>query len=158
MALAIRGPEARYISTLVRPIALLLAGILAIWETASYVRFGHLIDPVWSSIHNPAFATFAALLAAVLIAMSIDPARRLYRWLDTDLLRAIGQRSYGFYVYHLYLISVFVTLAHAIAHGHKGIAGALLPPIALVGTLIVSWVSFRYFEAPLLRLKARFAP
>jgi peptidoglycan/LPS O-acetylase OafA/YrhL len=158
MALAIRGPEARYISTLVRPIALLLAGTLAIWETASYVRFGHLIDPVWSSIHNPAFATFAALLAAVLIAMSIDPARRLYGWLDTDLLRAIGQRSYGFYVYHLYLISVFVTLAHAIAHGHKGIAGALLPPIALVGTLIVSWVSFRYFEAPLLRLKARFAP
>lgn len=157
IALALRGPEARYIRKLALPLALLVAGSFAMWEVASYVRFGHLIDPVWSSFHNPLYATFASLVAVVLIAMSIDPGRTLYSWLNADILRSIGQRSYGFYVYHLILMSVFVTIARVIAHGHKGVAGALVPPVALVGTLIVSWISFRYFEAPLLRLKARFA-
>jgi peptidoglycan/LPS O-acetylase OafA/YrhL len=128
-----------------------------VWETLSYRQFAHLIDPIWSSYHNPIFATFAALLAAVLIAMSIDSTRTLYRWLDTHLLRAIGQRSYGFYVYHLVLGSVFAAIARAISFGHKGIAGALVPLVALIGTLTVSWTSFWYFEAPLLRLKARLA-
>ena len=158
IALALRGPEARYIGALARPLAFVLAGVFIAWEAISYRRFGHLIDPVWSSFNNPAFATFAALLAAVLIAMSIDPMRTLYRWLNIGGLRAIGQRSYGFYVYHLALIAVYAAIARAISFGHKGVAGALLAPVAFVGTLIVSWVSFRYFEAPLLRLKARFAP
>jgi peptidoglycan/LPS O-acetylase OafA/YrhL len=157
IALALRGPERKYISTLARPLALLLVVSFAAWEALSYQRFGHLIDPVWSSFHNPTYATFAALLAAVLIAMSIDPTRGLYRGLNTRVLRAIGQRSYGFYVYHLVLISVFAEIARAISFGHKGIAGALLPLVAFAGTLTVSWISFRYFEAPLLRLKARFA-
>jgi peptidoglycan/LPS O-acetylase OafA/YrhL len=89
--------------------------------------------------------------------MTIDPARTLYRWLNRGVLRAIGQRSYGFYVYHLLLISFYAAIARTLAHGHKGIAGALLPAVAVAGTLIVSWISFQYFEAPLLRLKARFA-
>lgn len=157
IALALRGPEARWIGALARPLALFLTVAFVLWEAVSYQRFGHLIDPVWSSYHNPAYATFAALLAAVLIAMSIDPSSTLYRWLDTRVLRAVGQRSYGFYVYHLVLISVFAAVARAISFGHKGVAGALLVPVALAGTLIVSWISFQYFEAPLLRLKARFA-
>jgi peptidoglycan/LPS O-acetylase OafA/YrhL len=93
----------------------------------------------------------------VLITMSIDPTRALYRWLNTGMLRAIGQRSYGCYVYHLVLISAYAAVARAISFGHKGVAGALLAPVALAGTLVVSWISFRYFEAPLLRLKDRFA-
>lgn len=157
IALALRGPEARYVGTLVRPVGVLLFGGFLAWEAVSYRRFGHLIDPVWSSLHNPIYATFASLLAAVLIAMSIDPTRTLYRWLNTNMLRAIGQRSYGFYVYHLVLIAVYGALARAISFGHKGVAGALLAPVAFVGTLIVSWISFRYFEAPLLRLKDRVA-
>jgi peptidoglycan/LPS O-acetylase OafA/YrhL len=157
IALALRGPEARYLGALARPLALLLAVAFVLWEALSYWRFGHLIDPVWSSFHNPGFATFAALLAAGLITESIDPTRTLYRWLNTTILRAIGRRSYGFYVYHLVLMSVYTAIARAISFGHKGVAGALLAPVALAGTLIVSWISFRYFEAPLLRLKARFA-
>ncbi len=157
IALALRGPEAKYIGSIARPLALLLAAVFAIWEAASYWRFGHLIDPVWSSFHNPAYGTFASAVAAVLIAMAIDPKRTLYCWLNKRMLRAIGQRSYGFYVYHLVLISVFATIARAISFGHRGVAGALLPLVALAGTLAVSWISFQYFEAPLLRLKARFA-
>lgn len=157
IALALRGPEAKYIGTLARPLALFLAGALVVWEALSYRRFGHLIDPFWSSMHNPLYATFAALLAAVLIAMSIDPSRTLYHWLNHGIMRAIGQRSYGFYVYHLVLIAVYGEIAREISFGHKGVAGALLPFVALVGTLVVSWISFRYFEAPLLRLKSRFA-
>jgi peptidoglycan/LPS O-acetylase OafA/YrhL len=157
IALALRGPEIRYVRAFARSLALLLAVAFAIWEIASRSHYGHFVDPVWSSFHNPLYATFASLVGAALIAMTIDPTRTLYRWLNCEILRAIGQRSYGFYVYHLLLISLYAAIVRAMAHGHKGIAGALLPAVALVGTLIVSWISFRYFEAPLLRLKARFA-
>lgn len=157
IALALRGPEARYVRALARPLALSLIGAFAIWEIVSRSHFGHFVDPVWSSFHNPLYATFAALLSAVFIAMSIDPTRRLFQWLNIDILRAIGQRSYGFYIYHLLLMSFFAAIARTITRGHKGIAAALLPVVALVGTLVISWISFRYFEAPLLRLKARFA-
>ena len=158
IALSLRGPEAGRVRSLVRPVALALVGVFAIWEIVSRERFGHFVDPVCSSFHNPFFATISAVLGAVLILASIEPGRGLYSFLDRRVLRAVGQRSYGFYVYHLLLYSVFRIVALRLALSHRAIAAAGLPLVALAGTLLVSWLSFRYLEAPLLRLKERWAP
>jgi peptidoglycan/LPS O-acetylase OafA/YrhL len=158
VALALRGPEALRVRAFVKPAAWALGTIFVLWQAASRLSFGHLIDPVWSSLHNPLFATFNAFFAGALILGSIEPGRGLYRFLNARTMRAVGRRSYGFYVYHLMLYSIFRITAIKLTLGHKGIAAAALPLIALVGTLLVSWVSFRYFEAPLLRLKKKWAP
>lgn len=157
LALALRGPDARYVRAFPRPLAVFLGATFVVWQFVSYRFSGHLIDPVWSSLHNPLFATFTALSAAVLIVPTIDPATSVYHFLNNKVLRAIGQRSYGFYVYHLMLYSVYATIARSLSHGHRGVAGAALAPVAFIGTLLVSWASFRYFEAPILRLKDRIA-
>jgi peptidoglycan/LPS O-acetylase OafA/YrhL len=72
-------------------------------------------------------------------------------------LRALGQRSYGFYVYHLLLYAVFAHLALALCLGHKAYLAKATALVALVGTTVIAWLSFRFLEAPLLRLKDRFA-
>ena len=75
---------------------------------------------------------------------------RAFSWTP---LRRLGQISYGFYVFHDLPHTAFNTLAPMM--GLKG-----LWPVAvmgLIGTVVVSALSFRYFELPILRLKRYFA-
>jgi peptidoglycan/LPS O-acetylase OafA/YrhL len=69
----------------------------------------------------------------------------LLRWRPIVYL---GSISYGLYVFHN---AIFRTSFQILGH-----ASWALPPVALAVTIVVAAGSYRYFEAPFLRLKSRF--
>jgi peptidoglycan/LPS O-acetylase OafA/YrhL len=69
-------------------------------------------------------------------------------WLRSSLIVYLGQISYGLYILHTPAI-------RACANAFKEPTW-LISPIALVMTIIIAAFSYRYFETPFLRLKARF--
>ena len=101
------------------------------------------------------------LLAAVLILLSLKPGSAVYRVFTLRPLRWLGRISYGAYIFHDMPHMVYVRAATWIGHSvpfvgvHVRSSAAL---IALLCTLLLAALSFRYFETPFLRLKERLAP
>jgi peptidoglycan/LPS O-acetylase OafA/YrhL len=156
LALCLRGPRRDLLLSLARPALLLLIALAAVLEVASFARAGHPIDPAAAILYSPLVYTLIALLAGSLILLAITPGTLIYRVCMLRHLRALGQRSYGFYVYHLIFFSLWHKLAIIFMLGHKRFAVPGTATFALAGTLLISWASFRWIEAPILRLKDRF--
>ena len=157
LALALRGPEAPGLRALAKPIALVLLVVFFAIEVLYRLRTGHLIDSEYGILYNPFGYTLIALFAGAIILLALDSRTTIYRACMLNKLRALGQRSYGFYVYHLLLYAAFAHLALALCLGHKAYLSRATALVAFVGTLLVAWLSFRFIEAPILRLKDRFA-
>ena len=96
-----------------------------------------------------------AAAAAVVCAMAIAPPAWLHRWLCHRWLAAIGRISYGLYVWH-------VLTAEAVAHTFARLwpsAGLPLRAFTWLGVLfLTATLSYRLYEAPLLRWKDRVTP
>jgi peptidoglycan/LPS O-acetylase OafA/YrhL len=68
-------------------------------------------------------------------------------------LAYIGVLSYGMYLYNTLMVKALWPVA-----GHLGLHHPLLVfPLLLGATVLVSWLSYRYFESPFLTLKERFS-
>jgi peptidoglycan/LPS O-acetylase OafA/YrhL len=74
-------------------------------------------------------------------------------WMCNSRLIYLGRISYGLYVYHG--VVILATLA-IFASCPGWVKWLLCPAFSLGGTIAVSAVSYRWFETPFLKLKARF--
>jgi peptidoglycan/LPS O-acetylase OafA/YrhL len=72
--------------------------------------------------------------------------------LASSPLKWIGQISYGLYIFHFFL---FAFLHDTLAETPDGLTAGLFAGIAAV--FFLSWLSFRFVEAPLIRSARRFA-
>jgi peptidoglycan/LPS O-acetylase OafA/YrhL len=91
-----------------------------------------------------------SMLGLVCALQGIGPARALDNW----LLVRIGKVSYGVYVYHLPLLLFGEVLLERLGIVPRGSAGWATFFAAWAGSVIlVSVASFRWLEAPFLRLK-----
>ena len=107
------------------------------------------------------YTLFAGLCAAVLVlALSpgkFNPAPRVF---DNPLLRSMGKTSYAMYVFHPFIFGQ--VLGRLYQSNWSPLQGRLWPSIigefmVAVGlTILVSRVSWIFFEQPILRLKNRF--
>ncbi|HEX4156334.1 MAG TPA: acyltransferase [Acidobacteriaceae bacterium] len=108
---------------------------------SGYARFGPLCLPA------------ITLCYAALLVLSLHQGL-VGRALSTRLIRWIGTISYGIYVYHVLLGHLFETAAVRIAGSAQGdLFHLVLIAISTIGTLLISWLSFQYFERPFLRRK-----
>lgn len=90
---------------------------------------------------------FSLACAVFLANISTNP-RSLVR-LEYAHSRAFGDLTYGVYIWHFPIIWILGNV----------FAGLPLLASTLAPTLVVAWLSYRYIEAPILRLKSRgFAP
>lgn len=85
----------------------------------------------------------------------------LKRPLRARWLRSLGKYSYGLYVFHG-LISYWMHSRHITASltqmlGSHGLAMAVEVTLGLTASIVISVLSFEFFERPLLKLKDRFA-
>jgi peptidoglycan/LPS O-acetylase OafA/YrhL len=153
VALMLRGPEAARLRRLAVP--LLIASTLALalaWLVA--VRVLHqssAADTTVPWISTLGFSLIDLIAAAVLL-LTLQPGNLFFRAFSFRPLRWLGQMSYGFYVFH-YLPIVFYDHLFDRVTRHAWILEAVF---AFVVTVCLSYVSFRFFEAPFLRLKDRF--
>ena len=72
------------------------------------------------------------------------------------VLNNLGQLSYGIYMYHFPLLYVVLFILRRSGLPEGDTYNALLYGVTVPATLIVSAVSYRWFESPMLKLKARF--
>ncbi len=102
--------------------------------------------------------TFINIFSASLILCALNPAGLVYRLLRVRALRWLGRISYGAYVFHdIPHHSYIYFVAHLGLHIRFVAANPMLCTIlvALCATLLISWLSFRFYESRFLNLKER---
>jgi peptidoglycan/LPS O-acetylase OafA/YrhL len=106
------------------------------------------------------YSLIAVLAGAMLVGAITRPADSLWpRMLCAGWLRAFGKYSYCLYLIHLpvmravreWVFNPEETLAIA-----PWIGQVLFYPVATAPAFALAWLSWRFFEAPILSLKARF--
>ncbi|WGS54050.1 acyltransferase [Paraburkholderia sp. D15] len=122
-------------------------------------------EPAWNAWANPLLftavsAAYGICIAALVCSIACCRNARVIGWLETRWLAGLGRISYGFYLYHN-LIPDLTRNHHAAAlfggavpmwaHG-LGVAASFAISLALA---MLSW---RWIEAPILRLKTRWEP
>ena len=97
-----------------------------------------------------------AAVAGALLCMAIS-GTYIRRILELRFLRWLGGISYGVYVYHVLLIDFFENLGARFTHNRSvGSAHAVALMLAFPSVLLLAMASYRWLEAPLLRLKNRY--
>lgn len=160
VALCLRGPEGQRMLRLARPMLYFeLAGI-ALWELL-YRLFSSSHTFYHPSTSNPYLSTIGFtlidLLAATLIVVLLRPGGVLFRLFNLKWPRQLGQISYGFYVFHDMFHHLYIHVStHLLRHTRWITYGTALT--GLICTTLLAYLSFRFYEAPILRFKDRFAP
>jgi peptidoglycan/LPS O-acetylase OafA/YrhL len=119
--------------------------------------------PNWFSYALPAWKltwglTIINLFAAGLLLLCVDPSTMLYRLLCFGPLRWLGRISYGAYIFHdifkesYYAVITSIGAKVGFVARHDIFFTTLF---ALVCTILLSWLSFEYFESVFLNLKER---
>lgn len=111
------------------------------------------IAPAWVFGSRASAVTYLAV--AIIWAWALLRATRA-TWSGsspvTKSLVWMGRRSYGIYVFHWPVVVGGLALASVLP-----VPPPVIGIVGLVGVLVLSELSFRYFESPFLRLKARFS-
>jgi peptidoglycan/LPS O-acetylase OafA/YrhL len=145
-------------------VMLVLLGLACWWFAAGWCELPPLSSQrsgLQMGLGYPAAALGSvAFLAAALGAGNPNSKFFLKRWLVY-----LGKISYGLYVYHVFIIMTCRDLIYHLITGwaaHFGrpfpllLAWLMLPLGSFFLTVIVAAVSYRWLEAPFLRLKGRF--
>jgi peptidoglycan/LPS O-acetylase OafA/YrhL len=96
------------------------------------------------------------LYAWLIVTVAANP-RNVVR-LANPLFEFLGTISYGIYMWHMvavYGTSALFRALHRDWQGHLVVYCLAYYATALGGTVLISWLSFRWFEQPFLRLKDR---
>jgi peptidoglycan/LPS O-acetylase OafA/YrhL len=157
VALCLRGPEAERVKRFGRPLALSLFTFFTVVTVGLVLLTHSTVKP--ESL--PGIETFGLtlidLLAAGIILLALNPHSLTYRLLNITWLRRLGQISYGFYVFHKLLHPFYIRLAVDIFGANKPHLNLFIAIFGLIGTTIISYLSFRFYESKFLLLKDRFS-
>jgi peptidoglycan/LPS O-acetylase OafA/YrhL len=103
--------------------------------------------------------TLVALTMALLLGFVLDYSgtdHLLCRALRASLLVRVGTISYMFYLLHLFVLRSFSSVFASVLVSHWALNRTLSFIGSLTVTLLLSGISWRYFESPILSLKSRF--
>jgi peptidoglycan/LPS O-acetylase OafA/YrhL len=109
-------------------------------------------------IHSLMPFAFALFFAFVIVEQNFA-ARSFFKAGKIKILRRGGKYSYSMYCYHMlvfFLVLFFIQLSGFRVMGFNKYEYGITVICALVITIMLSMISFRYFETPFLRLKRRF--
>jgi peptidoglycan/LPS O-acetylase OafA/YrhL len=113
----------------------------------------HLSGPV----HEVVGPTVMGLMFGGLVSMFLS-ARSNFRIADANIFSRLGKYTYGLYLYHVIIINLLAVLFRRAGRSVETFPdGLLLVVVALGVSIVVSALSYRYFERPFLSLK-RYAP
>lgn len=145
IALMLRGPSGvpamrRWIVPVALSGAVIVCGLVLFRPS---VRF---VDPGMMTI---GYTAIDWMFAGVVFTAATKPSR----FLESAVLRAAGKYSYGLYVYHPIVMWWIVRHVPVLEESQwaSAIGGA-------VGSIVLAWASYRFYESRFLNLKDRLAP
>jgi peptidoglycan/LPS O-acetylase OafA/YrhL len=108
------------------------------------------------------FKYFKYTLFAVMFTMLLAcflPVNGPLKISDNNILSKLGKISYGLYVYHIVWIHVVLQymIDHDVVIDNWRTYGYYMT-ITFAGTLATSWISWKFFEKPLLNLREKLFP
>jgi peptidoglycan/LPS O-acetylase OafA/YrhL len=158
LALALRG-RARDVLIKFSPVAFFLSMSLSVAITTN-VHTGY-VNPHGSDLFNCIGYTTLAAGFAALIGWALRPQSLGEAIFRIAPLRWFGRYSYGIYIIHFIVWNIPIMGQYPRRfideHWHSkllGVALGGLPTLAV--TLLLAWLSYRFYESPFLRLKKHF--
>ena len=151
LALAYRGPGWWRVERW----ALLTAGVgLTGFVAAGWLS--HTFEPTGRWVMELGLPLLTIFFAALLVlAIKEGPVQTIFR---ARWLRWIGGISYGIYVFHVLLAGLFHGITQLLVGGRGAMAqNAVNFVVAATISVVVAWVSFRFYEKRFLRLKRFFS-
>jgi peptidoglycan/LPS O-acetylase OafA/YrhL len=151
IALLFRGSHRKQMQQAAQ--AILAVALLCALSLGVY-RFGFRPFNIGNLVLNhPWLFTPIALVSGALMLRTLVPGTIAYRIFNPRWLRLIGTVSYGAYVFHDIPHGEYDrVVGHYFHHG----AHVMTAVFALVMTLVLAFLSYHFFESPILRLKDRF--
>lgn len=104
---------------------------------------------------------FAILFALIILSAAFGGKERRDKNIFSRVTEYLGTVSYGLYIYHLIALTTILYIFQKLGfdRGDLSIVSFLVLAAVVFGSVVlVSSVSYRYFEKPFLKLKARFVP
>jgi peptidoglycan/LPS O-acetylase OafA/YrhL len=130
----------------VPPRAVDLAGFLAVLALGSWTVFGVLeLSDGYRWVGYPIATVSAAVLCAVPL---VAPGARIQRLLSVKPLAVLGLVSYSLYLWHLLAIQV-------LDKDRLPVAAPVLGVLAVLATVGLTMLSFRFLEKPFLSARAK---
>ncbi|QEE30792.1 acyltransferase [Terriglobus albidus] len=166
LALAIRSRWKQALLTLSRYLFPALLALLALWGVFSpygHIWRHHYQYPAW---HFTWGLTAIDFIAGSMILVAIQPQCVVHRLMNVRALRALGRITYGLYVFHDIPHNAYAALADRLipvrnaSTAHDLYARSLetrclTALLALLATIVLAWLSYRFLESPILNLKER---
>lgn len=156
LAWATRRYDLARASTLAPAIAATAAGVVAIvcWIDGESWWWG-------PAMQRAGYSTLALAFGAMLLTAISRPPAHWWPWLlSAGWLRAFGKYSYCLYLIHLPVMRIireFIWAPEQFALlGWVWVGQLLFYVLATAPAFAIAWLSWRFFEAPILRLKDRF--
>jgi peptidoglycan/LPS O-acetylase OafA/YrhL len=152
LAMLIRGSHRELLLLFARRALLtcVLAGALcAAFIPAARIFLPRYADPPWRFTWG---LTAVDLLAGMLLLAALDHTTPVFRVLRLRPLRWLGRISYGAYVFHdiwHYELSAWLETLPPVHRSFN------ITALGLGLTILVAWLSFRFYESPFLELKER---
>jgi peptidoglycan/LPS O-acetylase OafA/YrhL len=153
LALLLRGPAAPALLRFARRLSPLLVLPLAYIAFQFVRQHTHHASPYYPAWKFTWGLDLVDALAALILLVAIQPGTIPYRLLNQRILRWIGRLSYGAYVLHDIFHATYFEIALRLTSASA--APLIATMIALVSTMVLAWLSFRFFESPFLNLKER---
>jgi peptidoglycan/LPS O-acetylase OafA/YrhL len=98
---------------------------------------------------------YAILFALLLLNLAANPKTLLH--LNNRVFDYLGRISYGLYMYHMLAIVVAIRAVLWFTSGHSSMINALIYVLSLCLVVLISTVSYEFFEKPFLKLKVKFS-
>ncbi|MBI9064242.1 MAG: acyltransferase [Marinilabiliaceae bacterium] len=122
-----------------------------------YLVFLFYFSTDWFQFHNEtAKGAFELILFCVLIVNLVVDDKRFEKF---RLMQYLGKISYGIYMYHMIVVNLVLFLflkVHSLFHLSSTTVIILINLSCIMGTILVSHISFKYFESKFLLLKYKF--
>ncbi len=108
-------------------------------------------------IPSPCRAEFFALISLIMIMSQVATKPFIFN-LENRMFDFIGKISYGIYVIHPMLIYILALLYEKCQIAlPTSIQIVIIYAVVTTITIIMAWLSYRFYESPFLKLKNRFA-
>jgi peptidoglycan/LPS O-acetylase OafA/YrhL len=133
--------------------AILVAATLCILLLIAYWIFFRSFNISDLAVRHTWLLSLIGLFSGALMLRTLIPGTIPYRVFHLRWLRRVGMVSYGAYVFHDIPHDVYQRFVADYAH-HR--IHDLTAVIGIVMTLLMAFLSYHFFELPILRLKDRF--